>query len=188
MNTSFCTYLTIYSGNKLPPFYIGHTSINKIENENYHGSVCSKKYKNIWELELKLNPQLFKTFILTKHNNRTEAILKEQFFQQSLNVINNSLYINLSIGRRCTRKGIPLSESTKAKIAAKAKGHKRNLGKKHTEETKQKMSQSAKGKHGHEFRGKTHTQEVKERISKANKGIKKPWLSELNKILKKKKV
>ena len=27
----YCVYLTIYRGNKLPPFYIGYSSINKIK-------------------------------------------------------------------------------------------------------------------------------------------------------------
>jgi hypothetical protein len=54
-NTIYCTYLTIYSGNKLPPFYIGSTSVNRISN-GYHGSVSSKRYKSIWLEELKTNP------------------------------------------------------------------------------------------------------------------------------------
>jgi hypothetical protein len=28
----YCTYITFYSGNKLPPFYIGLGSISKIKN------------------------------------------------------------------------------------------------------------------------------------------------------------
>ena len=50
-NTIYCTYLTIYSGNKLPTFYIGSTSVEKIE-QGYRGSVSSKRYQSIWEKEL----------------------------------------------------------------------------------------------------------------------------------------
>ena len=60
----YCTYLTIYKGNKLPPFYIGSTSVDKI-NTGYHGTVSSKKYKDIYKQELITNPQIFKTKILT---------------------------------------------------------------------------------------------------------------------------
>lgn len=42
--------------------------------------------------------------------------------------------------RPSSRKGAKLSEETKQKIAAKAKGHKRNAGKRHSEETRYKMS------------------------------------------------
>jgi hypothetical protein len=40
----FCTYLTIYSGNKLPMFYIGSSTVKKVVS-GYHGSVSSKIYK-----------------------------------------------------------------------------------------------------------------------------------------------
>jgi hypothetical protein len=89
----YCTYLTLYSGNKLPPFYIGHTSIQKVEN-GYHGSVASQLYKPIWDIEQKENPQLFKTVIISKHPTRKEAIDKELKLQTKLNVVKNPLYTN----------------------------------------------------------------------------------------------
>ena len=95
----YCTYLTIYSGNKLPMFYIGSTSIDKI-NRGYHGSVRSKQYREIWEEELKTNNHLFRTKIITTHQYRIEALDKEAFLQRSLNSTNNILYINKSIARR----------------------------------------------------------------------------------------
>jgi hypothetical protein len=39
----FVTYLTEYSGNKLPPFYIGSTSATRLAT-GYHGSVRSEKW------------------------------------------------------------------------------------------------------------------------------------------------
>ena len=95
----YCTYLTTYRGNKLPPFYIGSTSIDKI-NRGYHGSVRSKQYREIWEEELKMNNHLFKTIIISTHNTRIEALDKEAFLQKSLNSSNNLMYINKSIARR----------------------------------------------------------------------------------------
>lgn len=93
----YCTYLTTYRGNKLPPFYIGSTSIERINN-GYRGSVESKSYKQIWIDEIKNNPHLFRTIILTSHNTRKEATEKEFQFQLKLLVHRNSLYINKSIG------------------------------------------------------------------------------------------
>lgn len=91
----YCVYLTTYSGNKLPPFYIGSTSLHKIS-IGYHGSVKSKKYKNIWESELKINPHLFKTTVIKTFDNRQSAISKELFLQKSLSVIKSVMYINES--------------------------------------------------------------------------------------------
>lgn len=95
----YVTYLTIYSGNKLPPFYIGSSSEEKVLNKKYHGSVESKKYKPIWNSEIKDNPHLFKTLVITKHNTREEATEKELFFQIKLGVVKSPLYINLSTAR-----------------------------------------------------------------------------------------
>lgn len=89
----FCTYLTTYKGNKLPMFYVGSTSVSKINN-GYRGSVASKAYKQIWIFELKNNPQLFETRIISLHSKREEAIKKENYFHKKLNVVFNELYIN----------------------------------------------------------------------------------------------
>ena len=92
----YVTYLTTYRGNKLPPFYIGSTSIDKI-NIGYRGSVVSKKYKSIWKQELKNNPHLFKTKIISKHGTRQEALDKEYNLQIKLNVMKSTMYINMSV-------------------------------------------------------------------------------------------
>ena len=94
-NEPFCTYLTVYSGNKLPIFYIGSSNINKVLN-GYHGTVTSSVYKNVWKQELKENPQLFSTKILTTHKTRKEATEKENVFHLSLGVVKSSLYINMA--------------------------------------------------------------------------------------------
>lgn len=100
----YCTYLTIYHGNKLPPFYIGYSTVKKVE-KGYHGTVCSKEYKDIWKQELTNNPHLFTTKILSKHTLILEAQQKEQTLQKQCNVIYNPLYVNKAIGRYCDNKG-----------------------------------------------------------------------------------
>lgn len=94
--TKYCTYLTIYSGNKLPPFYIGYSTIDKVLNKNYHGTPTSKKYSQIFYQEQKENPHLFKTKLLTIHKTRKEATLRETKFLVQLKVQRNFLYINMS--------------------------------------------------------------------------------------------
>lgn len=89
----FCVYLTIYTGNKLPPFYIGSTSIKQI-NDGYLGSVSSNEYKEIWNEEKRNNPNLFKIKIVSIHNSRVDAYKKEQKLQKLLNVVSSPLYLN----------------------------------------------------------------------------------------------
>ena len=83
-------------------------------------------------------------------------------------------------------KGIPRPEDVKVKIGEKNKGrtqsqevrdkiretHKGNkywVGKKHTENSKQKMRDAKLGKSSH-MKGKSHTQETKDKISASKKG------------------
>lgn len=118
----YCTYLTVYYGNKLPPFYIGSSSIHKVET-GYHGSVSSRLYKKVWKSELKTNPSQFKTFIITTHSTRELAYLTEKKIQTTFNVIHNPLYINQSIlNEKFTTSGLPVSDSTRKKLSRLHKG------------------------------------------------------------------
>lgn len=90
----YCVYHTIYHGDKMPPNYIGSTSIDKINN-GYHGSVKSKKYKQIWEYEISHNDHLFTTIIISTHYTKREALWKELQVQKIFNVTKNPLFINM---------------------------------------------------------------------------------------------
>lgn len=91
----FIVYLTKYSGNKLPPWYIGSTSKSRID-EGYTGSVLSKKWSDIYYKELKENRHLFRTRILSYHNNREEAVAEEYRLHKMHNVVQNEKYFNES--------------------------------------------------------------------------------------------
>jgi hypothetical protein len=80
-------------GNKLPMFYIGSTSLFKIE-KGYKGSVSSKQYKSLWKTELKNNPELFKTKVISIHTDRKSATEKENMLHRKLSVVKNVLYVN----------------------------------------------------------------------------------------------
>lgn len=155
----YCVYLTIYTGNKLPPFYIGSSSVEKVNN-GYHGSVCSKQFKDVWKSELKTNPDLFKTKIISTHIDRKEATLQERKFQKKVNAVRNPLYINQSFAaydsftdRDQTGKNNPMYGSSRKGSANPF------FGQKHTEETLAKM------------RGRKCTEENKQLYSKLKKGI-----------------
>lgn len=89
----YCTYLTTYTGNKMPPFYIGSTSLKNIK-LGYKGSVSSKRYKSIWESEIINNPSKFKVRVISIHETRQEAYVKEDYLQRTLKIKNNDMYIN----------------------------------------------------------------------------------------------
>jgi hypothetical protein len=91
----FCTYITFYHGNKLPPFYIGSSSIKKIE-DGYVGSVSSIEYKKIWQKEVRENRSAFKVIIVSRHHTRPEAFERENDLQRKLNVVESMLYANKS--------------------------------------------------------------------------------------------
>lgn len=84
----------------MPPFYIGSTSVEKV-NAGYRGTVVSAKYKMVWNEELSNNPQLFETRIITKHTTREEALHKENYFHMKLGVVKNGLYVNQAVASGC---------------------------------------------------------------------------------------
>ena len=123
----YCTYITFYRGNKLPPFYIGSTSVEKVNN-GYHGSVNSREYREIWNKEILYNPHLFETKIISRHLDRKDATAKELQLQLKTNAPNNPLYINRGFARKNFAYGViglinnitgtrgPRSEQAKANI------------------------------------------------------------------------
>lgn len=158
----YCTYLTVYKGNKLPPFYIGSSITNKVINKSYHGSVSSKKYKTIWDEEIRQNPHLFSTKIISYHETNKEAREKELHLQKSLGVVNSPLYANMSEARVNGFFGIDVSGELNPRYGKEwgDKHPKGMLGKKHSEETKRNWSAKRKG------------------VTSWNKGMKSPEHSE----------
>lgn len=91
----FVVYVTCYSGNKMPPFYIGSSSLHRL-NKGYKGSVTSKQYSKVWKEELQSNPHLFKTHIISIHDTRQDALNKENKLQIKIGAHRHPLYINKS--------------------------------------------------------------------------------------------
>lgn len=91
----YVTYLTIYSGTKLPPFYIGSTYLEKHLN-GYHGTVTSKKYQKIYESEKESHPELFDSVILDEFDTRKEATFCELYYQKLYDVVKSKLFFNMS--------------------------------------------------------------------------------------------
>ena len=185
----YVTYLVTYLGNLLPKYYIGSTSEDKVNSGKYFGSISSIKYKNIFSTELKNNTHLFNIKVLSYHDTRTEALEEELRLQIQYNVIKSKDYMNESFaivngffGRDISGKNHPMwgrkhSQETKLKLSTSRK--KRLI----TEETKRKISESHKGKTISEEQkeklriinsGKILSEETKNKISESKKGSK-PW-------------
>lgn len=92
----YITYLTIYSGTKLPPFYIGSTSLEKHLN-GYNGTILSQKYKSIYKQEQKENPHLFDSLIIEEFETREEATDCERYYQLRYDVVQSALFFNMAI-------------------------------------------------------------------------------------------
>lgn len=95
--STYCVYLTFYSGNKLPPFYIGSSSVHRVIEENYHGSVRSKEYSKIYYSELKENPHLFSTEIISTFDTREKAQKYELELHIANDVVNSPWFFNKSL-------------------------------------------------------------------------------------------
>lgn len=163
--TIYCTYITIYYGNKLPPFYIGSSTVSRI-NKGYRGSVASKEYKAIWKHETKTNKHLFKTVILTTHETSKEAVLKERFFHDALDVVHNPLYTNKGLAMPNGFETRDQRGKNNHMYGKTGKRHHR-FGVKHTEESLQKMRDATTGENHHLY-GKTRSEETKEKIRNAH--------------------
>lgn len=94
----YCTYLTVYFGDKLPRRYIGSTTIEKV-NSGYNGSVASKKWEAVYRQEQMNNKHLFKTRILSLHESDIEAREMELKLHLKYNVVSSDLYFNESLAR-----------------------------------------------------------------------------------------
>lgn len=176
----YCVYLTIYRGNKLPPFYIGSTSLAKVST-GYHGSVSSKEYGKIWKQELRDNPDQFKTIILSEHSTRAAAFDHEEYLQKARKVVINPMYINRSYanakftlkqhtswtrtnlkGRVAWNKGLKLTDEFYKKGGRKNKGKvKGPLSPAHKDKLKGPNSSKANSGAKNGMYGKTHTDEIK---------------------------
>ena len=171
----------------MPMFYLGSTTVAKFNN-GYKGSVSSKQYAAIWKSELRANPSLFKSVIVSLHPTRELAFLKEESLQKLLNVVLNPMYINKSFANgKFTLK--QHSAYTRNKFKERIPWNKGRTGI-YSETTRQKMGPK-KGSPGHKpsaatleklsvpnpkkanlaerngMYGKTHSSEVCDMLGKA---------------------
>lgn len=125
----YCTYLTIYTGSKMPRRYIGSSTEERVK-AGYNGTVLSQRYKAIWNKERKENNHLFKTRILSLFETSKEALEAEKNLQIKYDVVKSENYINMSIAQPngffgMSNKGRVWSAESIAKRNASNTGQKR---------------------------------------------------------------
>jgi hypothetical protein len=129
----------------MPANYIGSSSVDKVLNKNYHGSVASERYRATWLSELKLHPELFSTVIVSYHDTRSNATWKELQVQRTLNVVKSDLFINRSyayVNSFCDTTFTPEEQMViSQKISASCKGRIRS------DETKARMRKPKSANH-----------------------------------------
>lgn len=189
----YCVYLTEYSGSRLPRFYVGSTTCDKIA-KGYRGSVASKEFRNVWAEEVTNNPHLFRTIILSTHETRKEALDAEFEWQSRNNVVLREDYINKSLCRKNGFFGMDVSGEKNPMYGTSRSGEKHSggenisralkefyktekgkslrekitarkpmLGKTHSDETKRKMSEKRKGEKNGMY-GRKHSEETKHKL------------------------
>ncbi len=151
MEDRFVVYKVTYTGIFLPPYYIGSTSEEKALSGQYYGSVSSRKWKDIFKIEIKNNIDLFSIKILSYHETRKDALSEELRIQKLNDVVKSIKYFNEAMaspngyygrdafGENNSRYGVTASDETRRKQSVSHKG------KTHTDATKKKMSNSRKG-------------------------------------------
>lgn len=167
MNKIYVVYITQYKGTNLPKWYIGSTYEKKIQN-GYNGSICSKKWKYIYDKEQKENKHLFITKIISSHNTRKDALTEELRVQRMHSVMTNDNYFNESYatingyfgrdvsGKNNPRYQVEWTDESRNKISntinktGQNKGKNNpNYGNKWTDEQKRNMSEKKKGQIPH---------------------------------------
>lgn len=145
----FCVYVITYSGRDMPQFYIGYSSVLKIEKENYHGSVSSRAWKELWNKTLEDYPELFRRKVLKTFGSREEAYEYEKEILKHFNAAKSKLFVNKSNG---------------GTIVCKGENHPK-YGYKPSEETRKKISSALRGKPASN-RGKQMSQKQRDSISR----------------------
>ena len=173
--TIYCVYLTHYTGDKLPPYYVGSSSVKRVE-DGYRGTVLSKKWKETWNSELSNNKKHFKTIIISYHSTRESALREELRFQKEMNVVKSKQWINESyamengcFGRDVSGELNPMfgghTKETvqKLKDAGTLFGYGQKMGGHlhRTQETFEKMVKTRRERNNY-----LHTEETKKKISK----------------------
>ncbi|QGZ14163.1 HNH endonuclease [Rhizobium phage RL2RES] len=157
----FCVYVITYSGDDMPSFYVGHTRVSKMIDMNYHGSVTSRDWSELWHKTVEEDPGKFRRKVLETFETREEAEDREYEILRHFDVASSSLFVNMHRGGRNGFTGC-------------WKGKKRdvsNRAKTRPEEVKRRISETKRLKKDTGYEFAKQTSEAKEKIRNKLKGV-----------------
>lgn len=148
--------------------YVGLTTKSSAERWKDHVNHAKYNSKNmpIARAILKHGKENFEIFVLEECLNLEKLNEKEIFWITELNTYNEGY--NATLGGGASMLGRKHSEETKQKISKAIKGKIRS------KETRQKMSKANSGEKNSMF-GKTHSEKIRQKISETNKGENHPF-------------
>ncbi|QIG73799.1 HNH endonuclease [Rhizobium phage RHph_N34] len=131
-----CVYVITYSGDDMPPFYVGSKYTSALVEENYHGSVASSEWAEKWHRTVKEHPERFRRKILHTFDTRKEADDFERKFLVHFDAKRHPLFVNLTNnhGNFCWPKGKKRGPMTEEQKISRS-------GWKHSEEWKKSHSE-----------------------------------------------
>lgn len=138
----FCVYVTEYLGDKLPKWYVGSSSISKV-NSGYKGSVSSYQWKSLWESE---PDNLFVTRIISEHITRKDAFEAELKYQIDNDVVKSDEWVNKSLAQPDGFFGMDVSGKNNPMYGKSRKGETHKGG--------ENISKALQYVHHHTSRGK----------------------------------
>lgn len=145
--------------------YVGET-LNPTKRQREHKTTKGHRGHNFNWINSLEKQNLYPILeIVEKCPNKTEGLIREKYWQDKLKLEGCNLTNNIPCGLPNPTYGIPLKEETKQKISKTLMGHSSTIGftgRKHSRETKLKMSEKRIGK--------PRPVEVKIKISKTKTG------------------
>jgi hypothetical protein len=127
-----------------PYMYIGSGTVNYIKNHNYKGSVKSEQYVGLWESMIKKHPELFKTYIISYHDDRQEALDVERDIHENYQIMHHPLFLNKSHASGIFGLSHSYSKGKKQTLEHKLKQQHSKRGKSYGDN--EKRSKTLKGK------------------------------------------
>lgn len=99
MVKEYVVYLIHYKGEDLPPFYVGSSSMSRLE-KGYRGSPKSIEWGALWEGARRSRPELFEYSVVSRHFTREGATNAERVYHEIASVVSSPFYANKAVANK----------------------------------------------------------------------------------------